>query len=319
MKFANQFAALAALSLASAQQNVTLTVDSAENSTLNGYGLSPIHFGAGTNGVMLSQSVSSFNYDPDTKRVSQVLQLDIGPTNFNFTESYNVLNAGVFGAPFALVEDGYLTVNGSNSVFYACSQLAWDPYHYASPSNLGVGVYASDAPNVCSPIKIKAVIYSATPSGGANVTKSGTSTSSASFLPVQNASTTVQTKWTTIPCPTPTTLTYNSKTYTVTEATTLTVEDCSCTDSPKTTVVETKWTTIPCPTPTTLTYNSKTYTVTEATTLTVEDCSCTDTPKTTLQPVPTASSSSSQISPVNGASKNSIYSAALIAIACYVL
>lgn len=45
-----------------------------------------------------------------------------------------------------------------------------------------------------------------------------------------NATATVEsTKWVTIPCSTPTTLTYGSSTYTITKATTLTVEDCSCT------------------------------------------------------------------------------------------
>lgn len=41
------------------------------------------------------------------------------------------------------------------------------------------------------------------------------------------------TKWVTIPCDTPTTLTYGSTTFTVTEATTLTVQDCGCTETPK--------------------------------------------------------------------------------------
>lgn len=45
------------------------------------------------------------------------------------------------------------------------------------------------------------------------------------------------TKWVTIPCDTPTTLTYGSSTYTVTEATTLTVEDCYCTETPKVSAV----------------------------------------------------------------------------------
>ncbi|RSL38540.1 Cell wall protein SED1 [Fusarium floridanum] len=87
-------------------------------------------------------------------------------------------------------------------------------------------------------------------------------------------------------CPAPTTLTYQDKTYTITEATTLTITDCPCTVShplkptyqpPKpvyTTEVVTKLTTY-CPEPTTLTFNNKTYTVTEPTTLTVTDCPCT--------------------------------------------
>lgn len=48
-----------------------------------------------------------------------------------------------------------------------------------------------------------------------------------------NATTTVQEKvYTTIECSTPTTFAYGNSTYTVTEATTLTIEDCSCTATP---------------------------------------------------------------------------------------
>merc|ERR1712000_444034 len=98
-------------------------------------------------------------------------------------------------------------------------------------------------------------------------------------------------------CPAPTTLTYQDKTYTITEATTLTITDCPCTVShplkptyqpPKpvyTTEVVTKLTTY-CPEPPTLTFNNKTYTVTEPTTLTVTDCPCTVT-KSHTGPAPT--------------------------------
>lgn len=97
-------------------------------------------------------------------------------------------------------------------------------------------------------------------------------------------------------CPAPTTLTYQDKTYTITEATTLTITDCPCTvtkphkptyQPPKpvyTTEVVTKLTTY-CPEPTTLTFNNKTYTVTEPTTLTVTNCPCTVT-KPHTNPVP---------------------------------
>jgi len=98
-------------------------------------------------------------------------------------------------------------------------------------------------------------------------------------------------------CPAPTTLTYQDKTYTITEATTLTITDCPCTVShplkptyqpPKpvtTTEVVTKLTTY-CPEPTTLTFNNRTYTVTEPTTLTVTDCPCTVTKTHTGPAVP---------------------------------
>lgn len=82
-------------------------------------------------------------------------------------------------------------------------------------------------------------------------------------------------------CPGPTTLTYNSKTYTVTSATTLTVTDCdggcehaipATSYKPETTTeVVTSFTTT-CPYATTATYGPNTYTVSESTVLTVTDC-----------------------------------------------
>ena len=95
-------------------------------------------------------------------------------------------------------------------------------------------------------------------------------------------------------CPAPTTLTHGTNTYTVTEATTLTITDCPCTvtkpvtsapmTTPEviyTTEVVTELTTY-CPVPTTLTHGNMTYTVTEPTTLTITDCPCTVTkPMTT--------------------------------------
>ncbi|KAF4946069.1 hypothetical protein FGADI_11469 [Fusarium gaditjirri] len=80
-------------------------------------------------------------------------------------------------------------------------------------------------------------------------------------------------------CPYPTTFTYNDQTYTVTEATTLTITDCpgnECTPpAPGKSFYRTEdvttFTTY-CPYPTTFTYNDQTYTVTEATTLIVTGC-----------------------------------------------
>lgn len=81
-------------------------------------------------------------------------------------------------------------------------------------------------------------------------------------------------------CPKPTTLTYNGKTYPVTEATTLTITDCPCTVvKPAPTVTYTTeivpTLTTYCPHPTTITQGTKTYTVTAPTTLTITDCPCT--------------------------------------------
>ncbi|KAF7197416.1 Vacuole-localized protein 4 [Pseudocercospora fuligena] len=85
----------------------------------------------------------------------------------------------------------------------------------------------------------------------------------------------VQTAYTTY-CPQPTTFTHQQKTYTVTEATTLTLPckgGCTVTKpvstpTQYTTEVHTAYTTY-CPQPTTFTHEQKTYTVTQATTVTL--------------------------------------------------
>ncbi|BAO38885.1 protein SED1 [Kluyveromyces marxianus] len=124
-------------------------------------------------------------------------------------------------------------------------------------------------------------------------------------------------------CPLPTTITTNGKTYTVSEATTLTITDCPCEVtksspvgpvSPESTVWTTEVETVTelttyCPLPTTITTNGKTYTVSEATTLTITDCPC---EVTKTSPVPPATESSKSTPPAEtpktstGAPKESV-------------
>lgn len=114
-------------------------------------------------------------------------------------------------------------------------------------------------------------------------------------------------------CPAATQITQNGKTYTATEATTLTITDCPCTitkpvskmmpkptmsaaptapaqvvaPAPKnytTTVLTTDYYTTYCPQPTTVVQKNVTYTVHSATTLTITNCPCT---LTTTVPVTT--------------------------------
>lgn len=81
-------------------------------------------------------------------------------------------------------------------------------------------------------------------------------------------------------CPEATTLSFNTKTYTVTAATTLTVTDCyngcevvkplpTTTTEQTTSIVQATQFETYCPEPTTLTFSAKTWTVTQATTLTI--------------------------------------------------
>lgn len=227
MKFSSQAVALAALSTVSAK-NVTLKIES-DDSALSGKGVSNIHFGAGINGALVSDSLVS--YEENDQGVGQEITTGSGPIFYGLSEQFHVLVAAA-GPGQAKVEDNYLTINGSNSVFYACSKLAWDPYSYVPDKTpYGVGVYASDAPSECKAIKIQVEDTGA--SGSSSSAPAGNATTSAAGGYGNTTVTAHETKYTTIPCSTPTTVTYNSKTYTVSEATTLTVEDCQCTENPQ--------------------------------------------------------------------------------------
>ncbi|SCV03942.1 LAMI_0H12178g1_1 [Lachancea mirantina] len=129
-------------------------------------------------------------------------------------------------------------------------------------------------------------------------------TSSASLLPTSVLPPTtvtdyeVVTEFTTY-CPEPTTFITNGQTYTVHNATTLTITNCPCTipvtsivEAPKTVTeveVVTELTTY-CPEPTTIVTNGATYTVTSATTLTITECPCTVTRTSTISSSAPASS-----------------------------
>lgn len=151
---------LSLASLASAF-NVSLTVESS-NSTLNGSGISNIHFGAGLNGALISPDAVYYNVNLTDHTVSQDIEIASGPISWVLGDLYNQLTLQVGGSEVPAKVDccnNYLTVNGSSSVFYACDKLNWDPYNYVSPSNKGVAIYGAgeSVPNDCTPIKIKAV------------------------------------------------------------------------------------------------------------------------------------------------------------------
>ncbi|CZS89447.1 hypothetical protein WAI453_002658 [Rhynchosporium graminicola] len=94
----------------------------------------------------------------------------------------------------------------------------------------------------------------------------------ATYTPVWVTTTEVVKSYTTY-CPAPTTIVQNSKTYTITKATTLTITDCPCTATKTypgtTTTVLVGSTTTYCPEPTTITIGVSTYPVTTPGTFTV--------------------------------------------------
>lgn len=103
-----------------------------------------------------------------------------------------------------------------------------------------------------------------------------------------NATTTEQKTYTTTYCPEPTVFTYGNNTFTVTEATTLTIEDCGCTDIHSSAPYDVK-----------TQYDEEVVTVTSC-----EDNKCTEIPKTTSPTAEAAVSSSASkntTAPVNSA------------------
>ncbi|KAL2062585.1 hypothetical protein VTL71DRAFT_5657 [Oculimacula yallundae] len=111
----------------------------------------------------------------------------------------------------------------------------------------------------------------------------------ATYTPVWVTTTEVVKSYTTY-CPVPTTIVQNSKTYTVTKATTLTITDCPCTATKTypgtTTTISVGSTTTYCPVPTTITYGASTYPVVTPGTVTLPIYSTTVVPVTTYPAVP---------------------------------
>ena len=240
---------LAASSLALADYNVSLVTESA-NDEINNKGLTGLHEGAGFNYLFLSNGASTeaeaFAFSPESSKVYQpthVTGVD-GPyvSKWNLTQypGGDAILAGVLGGPQVLVKNNYLTVNGS-STFYAAKNTS-DPYGYSKRSYQLVARNTTNA----IPLKVKLVKQAAASSSGAPSSAVGSSltrTASASYAvgsplirtrssaptPAGNATATAEVTYFTTYCPSPTTFAYGSSTYTVTEATTMTIEDCNCT------------------------------------------------------------------------------------------
>ena len=129
---------------------------------------------------------------------------------------------------------------------------------------------------------------------------SATGTGATGTLEGANSTVTAGKTYFTTYCPSPTTFTYGSSTYTVTKETTMSIEECDCTESNSeennsailgsTKTAEATVFTTYCPSPTTFTHGSSTYTVSGPTSLTIGQ-STSGTP-TAATSVPTAETSS---------------------------
>lgn len=152
---------LLALSTIVLASSVTLTVESNDTS-LTGKGINSLPFGPGKNGVVLTDSPLIYNYNPSDGTVFEEISINDGPLPFVFGQLGDQLIAQSNGIEIPVnATEGYLSINGSTSVFYACNQLDWDPFHYSSAKDKGVAIYdfSVSVPKGCESIKIKATEF----------------------------------------------------------------------------------------------------------------------------------------------------------------
>lgn len=162
------FSILSAMTLAGAifsnstDEKKTVVVES-DSSELSGKSISDIHFGAGLNGVLIADEPNQYSYNSTFEYIYTVYQA--GEYYVYFSESDNQLIGAFYSAPISNysdttmthVENDYLTINGSSSVFYACSPLSFDPYGYTKNGTKGVAVYSEEdtVPSTCTPISLR--------------------------------------------------------------------------------------------------------------------------------------------------------------------
>lgn len=157
------FSVLATLAVALAADTKKVVVESS-NTDLSGKGITDLHFGAGLNGVLIADSPTTYDYNS----TADFIYKEYADNQYQvvFGELFNQLTGefttGVedYGAlkDVTLVKDGYLTLNGSSSVFYACDKLNWDPYGFTTKDgNKGVAIYGADeeVPSDCESIKLR--------------------------------------------------------------------------------------------------------------------------------------------------------------------
>lgn len=143
--------------LASAQaavSSVKLFVES-DNTEINGNGLSGRHEGAGISVVFLGGSGSDsdkLTYDSEEESLYFTVNDNI---RYSFSIYENAAIEGVLPAYKVSFDEDYLKVNGTADGFFACKNIAFDPYSYSKSSYALTNYVGSDAPKDCIPLKIK--------------------------------------------------------------------------------------------------------------------------------------------------------------------
>ncbi|KAK9364544.1 hypothetical protein V1509DRAFT_636036 [Lipomyces kononenkoae] len=193
IKAAMKFLALAtfatfATSVLAATESIYLKVKS-DNSTIDGQGLSSIHEGAAINYVFLGGASELLAYESTNNTIYDPYIFPPYPFYLQLWGSILIIGVGVVDdvEQFRIDSNNYLTVNGSENVFYATMNTN-DPYNYSAYSYQAL-YFAdkSEAPEGAIPFRIFVESADSTTSSVATTTSAEPSIATAVYT---NATTT---------------------------------------------------------------------------------------------------------------------------------
>jgi len=153
----NTLLCLATFALASAQ-SVYLELES-DDTKFDGKYIHGMHFGAGLNAAIVEDEPEYFKQNTTANTVYQIVGDNL---NYTLHQEFDQL---IFeaGSPLdneAHVSGNILTYHDSDSFFYACESLPYDPSGYVAnnESHHGVAIYEGSPPSNCTNVKIH-VLY----------------------------------------------------------------------------------------------------------------------------------------------------------------
>ncbi|KAK9374912.1 uncharacterized protein V1513DRAFT_444029 [Lipomyces chichibuensis] len=169
-------ATLASSALAATKQ-VYLKVKS-DNPTIDGQGLSSIHEGAAINYVFLGSGSEELVYESSNSTIYDPYILPGYPFYLQIWGNIVIIGVGETVNQFEIDSSNYLTVNGSESGFYAAMNTN-DPYNYSAFAYEAVYYpEAKDAPKGAIPFRIYAEDVTSSTSSVATTTSSIATTTS---------------------------------------------------------------------------------------------------------------------------------------------
>lgn len=139
--------------------DISLRVLAAGNE-FHGRYIDHVNFAYGYKGALIANEPVPYLIHPTNHTLHEVFTNRKSKTLYNIGQKYNILIAevGEPEIPAVVDESGFLSINGSRSVFYACPKLKWDPYGLADQDTPGVGIFKDPeiANDGCQPIKLAA-------------------------------------------------------------------------------------------------------------------------------------------------------------------